>query len=158
MAKRVKIGDIMQILTSEGISYAQVTHKNPRYGYLIMVFPGTYPKTPKDFNSVVDQRPQFSAFFPVQQAVNQGLFAIVANVAVSDRNALFPIFRSGLRGKDGKIMGSWWLWDGETETRLDRPLTNEEKNIQLEAYRVGPSSSNESKRGTGRKLTTYEVF
>jgi hypothetical protein len=127
MAKRVKIGDIMQILTSEGISYAQVTHRNPKYGYLIMVFPGTYPQVPKDFNEVVDQTPQFSAFFPLQPAIHRGYFAIVANVPVSSKNEPFPVFRSGLRGKDGKMMGSWWLWDGETETRLDRPLTNEEK-------------------------------
>lgn len=63
MAKKVKLGDILQVLTSQGVAYAQVTHKHPEFGFLILVFPGFHNEQPKDFSVVVDGEPQFSAFF-----------------------------------------------------------------------------------------------
>ena len=127
MAKRVKIGDVIQLTSSKGLSYAQLTHINPEYKYLIRVFSEIYTKPPKDFNEVVDHSPQFSAFFPVQYAVNKGVFPIVANVRVSPKNQPFPIFRSATVGRDGISRGAWWLWDGEKEIILRRPLSEEEK-------------------------------
>jgi len=126
MAKRIKIGDVMQILTSKGVSYAQVTHKHREYGHLLRILPGTYEKEPKDFAEVVDQEPQFSAFFPVQSAVNKGFFAIVANAPVAKRNSEFPIFRgtNNLGNGDKTI---WWFWDGKNEWKIERPLVEEEK-------------------------------
>ena len=138
MAKRIKIGDVMQILTSIGVSFAQVTHKHHEYSWLIRVFPGTYPHNPKDFTAIVNQEPQFSAFFGVQVAVNRGFFSIVANVPVSEQNQRFPIFRGGHHGRDGKTVLSWWLWDGEKSTRLDRPLTEEEKKYPLTGFPSAP--------------------
>jgi hypothetical protein len=104
---------------------------------LIAVFPGTYPEVPKDFNEVVDQIPQFSAFFPLQPTINRGFFAIVANLPVSTKNQPFPIFRSGPRDRDGR-RASWWLWDGENAIRLDRPLTEEEKKHPTEGIISAP--------------------
>ena len=44
MAKKIKIGDLLQILTSSGIAYAQVIHKHQEFGYLISVFTGFMEK------------------------------------------------------------------------------------------------------------------
>jgi hypothetical protein len=49
MAKKVKFGDVLQVLTSQGVAYAQVTHKHPEFGFLIRVFPGFYNEQPKNF-------------------------------------------------------------------------------------------------------------
>lgn len=123
MAKKVKIGDVLQILTSQGVAYAQVTHKHPEFGYLIRVFSGFYSKEPADFSSVVNGPVQFSAFFVVQSAVNQGLISVVANVPVIERLQAFPMFRS----RNGGLGGSVWLWAGGEAVRLDRDLSLEEQ-------------------------------
>lgn len=122
MAKRIKLGDILQILTSQGVAYAQVTHKNPEFGFLIRVFSGFFDSQPKDFSSVVRCPVQFAAFFSAQSAINQGLLAVVANIPVSECLQVFPTFRS----RNGGPGGSIWLWDGKEATRLERDLTMEE--------------------------------
>src|SRR3546814_12102861 len=94
MAKRIKFGDILQVLTSQGVAYSQVTHKHPEYGFLIRVSPGFHNEQPKNFSAVVESEPQFSAFFVVQSAVNQGLLSVVGNVPIPERLQVFPTFRS----------------------------------------------------------------
>jgi hypothetical protein len=123
MAKKVKLGDILQVLTSQGVAYAQVTHKNPEYGFLIRVFPGFYNQQPVDFSTVVNSEPQFSAFFVVQSAVNQGLLTVVENVPVPERLQVFPTFRSRAGGPGGSL----WLWNGNELSRLERALNSEEQ-------------------------------
>lgn len=122
MAKLVKLGDLLQILTSQGVSYAQVTHKNPEYGHLIRVFTGFYPAQPKDFDQVVLSDVQFSAFFPVQSAVNQALLSIVTNVNIPSSLQGFPTFRL----RNGGTGGSIWLWSGGPAVLLERQLSAEE--------------------------------
>lgn len=122
MAKRVKLGDIVQMLTSEGVSYAQLTHIHSEYRHLIRIFEGRYIKVPKDWAEVVRRPVQFSTFFPLQSAVNQSLVAVVGNHPVPDELASFPTFRS----RNGTRGGSIWLWDGATSTMLDRPLREDE--------------------------------
>ncbi|MDF0696383.1 hypothetical protein PYR71_07605 [Rhizobium sp. MC63] len=128
MSKRTKIGDVVQILTSKGVSYAQVTHKHLRYGHLLRAFDGFYADRLDNFSEVVASPVFFSAFFPVQKAVNEGLGANVGNSSVTDANSVFPIFRTSARDRDGR-RGPLWLWNGETEVMLTRGLSNEEKEI-----------------------------
>ncbi|WP_082768034.1 hypothetical protein [Ectopseudomonas composti] len=123
MAKKVKLGDVLQILTSHGVAYAQVTHRHPEFGYLIRVFSGFYERIPSDFSTVVKSEVQFSAFFVVQSAVNQGLLSVVANVPVADNLQAFPTFRS----RNGGSGGSIWLWSGGDAIRLERDLSLEEQ-------------------------------
>lgn len=122
MARKVRLGDILQVLTSRGVAYAQVTHKHPEFGFLIRVFNGFYNEQPKDFSVVVDCEPQFSAFFVVQGAVNQGLLSVVANVPVPESLKVFPTFRSRNGGKGGSI----WLWSGGESIRLEGGISSEE--------------------------------
>ncbi|MBO0131598.1 MULTISPECIES: Imm26 family immunity protein [Agrobacterium] len=130
--KTVKIGDVFQILTSEGICYGQVTHTHPKWKFVVAVFRQFFAKEPEDFSSLVCQDPQFITTFLIQDAVRQGLFTLVANVPVSEKLENFPIFRgtNNLKGDDTL----WFFWDGEKEWRVKRPLTNEEKK-----YPEGPS-------------------
>lgn len=122
MVKRVKVGDIVQITTSEGVSYAQLTHIHQEYGYLIRIFEGRYIKVPKDWAEVVRRSVQFSTFFPLQSAVNQSLVSVVGNHPVPNELSSFPTFRS----RNGTRGGSIWLWDGTTSTMLDRSLREDE--------------------------------
>ncbi|ULR42757.1 hypothetical protein [Rhizobium sp. K102] len=62
MGKRIKIGDVIQILTSKGVSYAQVTHKHLRYGHLLRVFDGFYADRLDNFSEVVGSPVVFCLF------------------------------------------------------------------------------------------------
>ena len=95
-------------------------------------FPRVFDKTPSDFTEVVKREPQFITAFLLQDAVRQGLFALVDNVPVSQALAKFPTFRStnNLRGEDTM----WFFWSGEAQWKVHRPLSEEEKK-----YPKGPS-------------------
>ncbi|WP_434608436.1 hypothetical protein [Pseudomonas sp. R1-7] len=134
MAKKVKLGDILQVLTAQGVAYAQVTHKHPEFDFLIRVFPGFYNEKPKDFSAVVEREPQFSAFFVVQSAVNQGLLSVVENVPVPESLQVFPIFRS----RNGSPGGSLWLWDGKDSSRLEREFRPDELKYPTEGIISAP--------------------
>lgn len=154
MAKLVKIGDVVQILTSHGVAYAQMTHKHKVYGPLLAVFHGYHANPPTDFSLTVDVEPQFRTFFPLQPAVNQGLLSIVANVAVSAPNTIFPRFRTCVYDRDGK-RGPWWIWDGETETLLKRDLNDDEKFLSVRGIISAPLLVERIE--TGYRPETHEV-
>lgn len=116
--RRIKIGDVIQILHAKGVSYAQVTHTHPEYKYVIRVFPETYLLPPPSFEEAVSKEPQFTAFFLAQHAVSQGLVSVVANVQIADQLKPFPTFRSAATGKNGE-RGSWWLLDEKGSYKLN---------------------------------------
>lgn len=130
--KTVKIGDIFQILTSEGVCYGQVINTHPKWKFVVAIFREFFSKKPKDFSEVVCNEPQFITTFLIQDAVRQGLFALVDNVPVAEGLRDFPTFRgtNNLKGDDTM----WFFWNGEEEWKVQRPLTEEEKK-----YPKGPS-------------------
>ena len=114
MARRIKIGDIIEIKTEKGFVYAQYTHKNSLMGNLIRVFTGFYKERPISFDDIVISDIRFMTFFPLQAAINQNILAIVSNTEI-------PIFKNGLTDpKTGKIT-KWWLWDGNKEWDIENP-------------------------------------
>jgi hypothetical protein len=118
--KRPRIGDIVEIATSKGFAYALYSHehtKEPRMGSLLRVLPGFYAIRPKRFSELIEHREQFSVFFPLRAALRQGIVRIVGHEELPDWAARFPVFRSGLPDRHGKIH-DWWLWDGENEWRV----------------------------------------
>ena len=129
MAKRPKIGDIIEIPTSKGLAYAQYTHRHSQWGALLRVMPGIHSERPISFESLFVLPEQFSAFFPLSQAINQGLVRVVANAPVAAQWKDFPIFRGGHRDKNGKV-ADWWLWDGQREWRVGE-LTPEQWHYPL---------------------------
>ncbi|MDF9756706.1 hypothetical protein ACVWY1_004276 [Pseudomonas sp. TE6288] len=152
MAKKVKLGDILQVLTSEGVAYAQVTHKHPEYGFLIRVLPGFHAQPPSDYTALADAEPQFSVFFPVQSAVNQGLLTVVGNVPVSPVLQALPTFRARAGGPGGSL----WLWDGEDEVRLDRGLTAQEQYYPVRGIISAPLLVQRIEQGY--RAHTHEVW
>lgn len=124
--KRLRIGDIVEIVTSKGLAYAQYTHahtKQPRMGSLLRVLRGIHPERPQGFAELAEQREQFSVFFPLRAALKQNIVHIVGHERIPDWAIAFPIFRNGLPERNGRI-NDWWLWDGEKEWRVGA-LTSE---------------------------------
>lgn len=130
--KTVQIGDVFQILTSEGVCYGQVINTNPKWKFVVAVFREFFSKKPDSFEKLVDTEPQIITTFLIQHAVRQGLFTLVAHLPVSEKLIRFPIFRgtNNLNGDDT----IWFFWDGEKEWRVERPLNEDEKK-----YPKGPS-------------------
>lgn len=123
--KTVKIGDVFQILTSGGVCYGLVTHKHPKWKFVIAVFREFFSVPPEEFSAVVSKEPQFVTTFLIQDAVRQGLFPVVANVPVPDHLAAFPTFRATNNLQGDETM--WFFWSGEAQWKVHRPLTDEEK-------------------------------
>ena len=120
--KRPKVGDVIEIQTPKGLSYAQYTYKHdvpPKYGALLRVFPGFYMKRPNDFSSIVNQNPQIITFFPLGAACNRGIVHVVANKKIPESATKLPTFRTGIPDKYGKVK-IWWLWDGVREWKVGK--------------------------------------
>lgn len=130
--KTVKVGDVFQILTSEGVCYGQVTHIHPKWKFVIAIFREFYASEPEDFTAVVASEPQIITTFLAQDAIEQGLFSLIANVAVSEHLKSFPTFRATNNLKGSETM--WFFWDGERQWKVHRPLSDDEKR-----YPKGPS-------------------
>ena len=123
--RTVKVGDVFQILTSEGVCYGLVTHTHEKWRFVISVFRDFYTKEPKDFAAVVAGNPQITTVFLIQDAVRAGLFSLVAHVQLPEHLRDFPTFRAtnNLKGDDTL----WFFWNGKEEWRIQRPLTEVEK-------------------------------
>ena len=131
MAKRVKFGDVIEIVTSKGYAYAQYTHKDSMMGALLRIFKGIYEKKPSNIEQVLNNEIQFSTFFPLQAAVNRKIVEVVANYEIRDDLIAFPIMR--VRGLIDPITNkttSWALWDGKYE-KGTKNLTEEQKKLPI---------------------------
>jgi hypothetical protein len=115
MAKKIKIGDVVELRTGNGLAYAQCTHHHDEHEHLVRVLPGFFKKRPKGFRELVGQPTQFCTFLALQAAVNKKTVEIVANEAVPPEAQAFPQFRNGVPNQVTKKVDTWWLWDGERQ-------------------------------------------
>ena len=129
MSRRPRIGDIIEIPLPTGNAYAQFTHKHPQYGALIRVLKSIYPEIPAKLGELLIDEPLFITFFPLGAAINRNVVKVVSNVDVPDHSKQFPIFKAGVPNAQGKVE-TWWLWDGENETRVDS-LSEEQKDYPV---------------------------
>jgi len=121
MARRPRLGSIIEIRAADGLHYAQVTHNHrepPVWGWLVRVFVGSHTHRPKSFDSIAAGPVQFSTFYPVGSAANAGLVEIVGDAPVSAENGKFPIFKSGVENPVTGQVDIWYLWDGNREWRV----------------------------------------
>jgi hypothetical protein len=130
VARRIKIGDVVEIPTEKGLTYAQFTHKEPQWGSLLRVLPGFFTQRPTTLTDLVGEDTVFLSFFPLQAAINRNIFEIVANCPVPPHAVKFPLFRApGWADRTGKVL-DWWLWDGEKSWKIGN-LTAEEKRLPI---------------------------
>jgi len=130
MAKRCKIGDVIEIPTKKGLAYAQVSHFHKDYSALLRVLPGFFHARPQDLERCVGVNEKFVQFFPLQAALNQGIFEVVGNFKVPTHASEFPVFRTGVPDRETKKVDNWWFWDGEREWMVGE-ITAEQRKLPL---------------------------
>ena len=118
----VEVGDIAEIPTSKGLAYAQCSQVHPMYAHLLRVLPRFYEKRPSNLEIEINQKEAFLVFFPLQTAVNAGIFEIVGRCRVPQHITELPEFRTGLQDRVTKKVKDWWLWDGQQEIRVGPAL------------------------------------
>jgi hypothetical protein len=61
MARRIRVGDVIEIITSRGFAYGHITHvhktERASYGPLVRVLPGFFDSRPGQFDGLVRQSP-----------------------------------------------------------------------------------------------------
>jgi hypothetical protein len=130
MAKRVKIGDIVEVETARGMAYIQMTHKVEKWGALIRVIHGLFESRPENLQRLSESESDFVTFFPLQVAINRNIFEIVGHGPVPAQAQIFPLFRdAGFIDRSGKVH-DWWLWDGEKAWRV-RKLSVEQRYLPI---------------------------
>ena len=118
MAKRLRIGDVVEIPARTGLFYAQYTHSNAEYGALIRVLEGAFTQRPKDIQSLGLSPTRYVLFCFLQSAVNRGVWKVIGNCPVPEFCQHFPLFRSGMADPQTSVVKDWWLWDGNTSWKV----------------------------------------
>ena len=123
---RKKIGDVIEIPTSKGLTYVQYTHQHtapPVWGSLIRVLQGFYKKrlANEEIATLVNKPHRFQTFCPVYRVVNIGDWERIGNFPVPEFAQKFPIFKNtnSLPNDDPKE-AVWSLWDGEKSWRVGK--------------------------------------
>ena len=128
--KRVRPGDIIEIPTSNGMSYALYIMKKIQWGALISIFNKNYETRPANVESSVSGSPSFQIFFPLTTAVNRSIFLVVGHISLPSEASQFPLFRDGVPDPITRRVGVWWLWDGENEWRVG-DLSPEQRKLPI---------------------------
>jgi hypothetical protein len=109
------------------------SHKHPQYGYLLRVFDFLSSDRPETPESILSSPLLFNCFYSLVPALSQKLVSVAFHVAVPEDFSDFPLFRTCIPGRSGKIE-SWSLWNGETSRLIGIPTESESKISPLGAW------------------------
>jgi hypothetical protein len=123
---RLKIGDVFEIETSNGIAFFQYVHKNDDLGSLIRILPGLYKVYKKDLlNELVEQKELFLIHFPLGGALKQKIVTKIGNYPIPHNFVLPQKFRESF-----VKFSCWHIIDYETWNREKvEKLTDEQKQL-----------------------------
>jgi hypothetical protein len=108
--KRPKPGDIFEVVVNTERRYVQVTHIHPEFGPLVRVISGSW-SSPPDLDALAQAPTEFVCFVRLGSRNPPHHLKYFGSYAVHADARDFPMFRSGLSGRDKKVH-VWWLWDG----------------------------------------------
>ena len=110
--KRPKIGDIIEISITNGLFYAQYTHKHDKYGELIQITKKSFKKRPK-IEEIINSNIGIITFIPLYRAYKDIEFESIGNFDIPKSRLAFPVFRvRGNVDRKGNVK-NWKFWDGE---------------------------------------------
>ncbi len=127
MAK-LQVSDIFEIETELGFSYLQWTHSHPTHTDVLRIFKTKYKSRPDDISLVIKDEIEFTVLCAVKAAHRANALPKVGTAPIRDDLKDFPVFRSAANGRDLEL-GTWWIWDGNNETKIGDILTDEQKQL-----------------------------
>lgn len=121
-------GDVVEIETSGGLAYVQVTHNHPSYPEVVRALPGLHESRPANIEGLAKEPSLFIAMLPLGDAIEKKRLKAtkIGAAAIPKESKSFPTFRMPIGDKMGGV-AYWWLWDGEGlsyKTELDLESSN----------------------------------
>lgn len=112
---RYSPGDLVEIRTTQGLAYVQVSHDHPSYPPVIRALPGHHARRPVDLDALVQGASSFKAMIPLASALDRlGVkHEALGRLPIPEAERDFPTFRMPIRDRQGRIV-YWWFWDGDT--------------------------------------------
>jgi hypothetical protein len=126
MAKRAKVGDVVEVKTPKGFGYLHYVGKHFRYGEMAVVSPHIFDKRPDDLKPIFEHG--YVAFYPLGAAVAQHLVQIVGRTAVPADMPPKRLRRAGARSNRGVEN---WIIEEESGEVLKKMLTDEERQLPI---------------------------
>jgi hypothetical protein len=133
MSQKARLGDVFEIRTSRGLSYAQYVNDHRSQGTRVRVLPGAYPSRPADLSSLVSGRELYFVFYTLEAALKRKFVKIVGNFPIPQWARAFPTMRKhGGINKDGSVI-NWRIVDGATDKvlRSATSLSAEEERLSI---------------------------
>src|SRR5262249_46235683 len=130
--ENLTIGDVVEIVTDKGLSYAQCSHHHHMFGPLLRVLPGLHQVRPTEFLSVINQSSSYHVFTLLDLSVDPAIARIVSHQDVPEQSKSFPLFRDGVRDPSTRRVQVWWLWDGEKSWPVGE-LTPDQRKLPVRA-------------------------
>ena len=127
MTKNIKIGDVFEIHTDLGLCYGQLTHRHPTHTDVLRIFKPKLEKRPSDFSYILNQEVEHTVLCNVAAGFKSGILERVASKCVRIDLQPFPNFRNSNRSPQEPENDDWWIWNGETETRVGKLSTEQMK-------------------------------
>ena len=110
-----KLGDVVELKTSDGFAYVQYTHEDPTYGELVRVLPEVYEarQDPRVVATLVAEKTVFHSFVFLEESLKEPRLArVIGNFPIPRHAKAFPVFRTGLPNPRTGEVEDWVLWDG----------------------------------------------
>lgn len=131
-------GDIVEIETTKGLAYLQVTHRHSSYPEVVRMLPGLRVSRPDNFSDLAGQASVFTAMVPLGGTIDQNRIVgrKVATAPIPAADQAFPTFKMAIRDKQGAI-AYWWFWDGDSLRYDEAPGPEVETMSQREVMTAG---------------------
>lgn len=153
-ARKLKVGDVAEIRTPQGLAYVQYTHDGMGDGEIVRVLPGLYNSRP-NLESLVSQHELYFIFYTLRYAIREKQSEVVCNLPVPEWARSEPLMRHAAGSSaEGNVTG-WRIVPALNALTIDflkrtpviRELTPEQKRLSIHLIRPHPVMVKELARG-----------
>ena len=127
--RRIKVGDVFEIVTPKGKAYFQFVFDNKQICELIRVLPGIYSEQPSDMIKLVAMKELYFVHFPLKAAFNRQIVEFIDNFVILKELELPPKYMrvdySDISGKRGWHIVRYNSW----QRQFVQELTQEQMKL-----------------------------